>query len=483
MKEHRLTRQDALYLAVILLFIFVTRLPYINNSPAEAGELWREADTESIARNFIKYPFSIFPQFNYDGTPPNFVQLEFQVTTLLIAGLYRIFGVHYWLARLVPLSFFMLSTYFLYRLAARIYTSPQALAVGLVYAVLPLSLFFSRAIMPEPALLCFYIAGYYYFVKWLNDERFGTLMRAAVCTCLAVSQKPPVAFVGLAMLVLCVGKYKQRVFKQWQLYVFAAVALIPPAIYFIAAKNVADVPFVSRIASRHLLPDMLSSFASPVAAAFYKDALPRAFTLPFLVFAALGFLFSFRRQDRPILWLSLAMLLEVAAVVSVIKFMYYLMLFVPVVALLSGKFLGVLWHKTYTDKILLLSLLAVMFIKSYQQIEPRFVTESDYIRGAAIINKYTKPGDLTVVSTFEPALLSLSDRAGWRANLAYYGFIPVGPAPEVTWFIRNGADYFLVFKNSINGDDGSYLRYLDAHYNKKQVSADFTLYLLHEPKI
>jgi 4-amino-4-deoxy-L-arabinose transferase-like glycosyltransferase len=184
-------------------------MPYIENSPAEMGDMWRQPDTESIARNFAGQRFNIFyPQFNYDGPLPNYIQLEFQVTTFIIAVLYKLFGHSYVIARLVPTLFFMFSALYLYLICRDTYDRQMAWIAVSIYGLIPLNLFYSRAIMPESALLFFFLGAYYHFLRWLDEESTPHLMLSGIYTALAISQKTPAVFIGLAMLGLCLTKYK-----------------------------------------------------------------------------------------------------------------------------------------------------------------------------------------------------------------------------------------------------------------------------------
>lgn len=466
-------------IGLVFLLVFISRIPYINNSTAEMGEIWRQTDTESIARNFVKYRFNIFyPQLNYDGVPPNYVQLEFQISTFLIAVLYRIFGYHIWLARLVPISFFMFSAYFLFLMAKRFFALPQALIVIIIYSMLPINIFFSRAIMPEAALLCFFNGAFYFFLKWRDDECFFTLMTAAAFTCIAISQKLPAAFMGLAMIALCFEKFRFQILKQWQLWAFAAISLIPNAVYFLWLGTVAEQKFVSGIAVKHIIPEFLKAMISPEAYGFYTAKLPEAFGTPVLVLALISIFTMFNKKERPILYWTVAVLLEVMLIVSVIKFKYYLILLAPVLALLAGKISGMLWGKSFMGKAALLLLIFIFAYHSYGSAQKDFEVRRWPLEGAEIIDTYTQPQDLTIISTFNPVILSLSNRAGWRANLKYHEYIPKEMAEEMSYFIRHGADYFLVYKNSIYNDNGSYIKYLNENFDKKAYGKDFVMYKL-----
>ncbi len=48
---------------------------------------------------------SLFPQTDYDGPPPNYVELELQIVPFLAATLYKLFGVHEVFGRLISLAF------------------------------------------------------------------------------------------------------------------------------------------------------------------------------------------------------------------------------------------------------------------------------------------------------------------------------------------------------------------------------------------
>ena len=465
---------------LIFLAVFMSRLVYINHPAAEAGELWRQTDTESIARNFIKYRFNIFyPQLNYDGVPPNYVQLEFQITTFIIAVLYKLFEYHIWLARLVPIGFFMFSVLFLYLTAKRFYTIYQTWSVIIIYSMLPLTMFLSRAIMPEAALLCFFCGSFYFFLKWLDDKRFLTLIWASIFTCLSILQKPQSAFIGLAMLAMCIEKFRLRIFKQWRLLFFAIISLAPPAFYFLWSASFAKQKFVNKIALRHIFPNIFTALFSEKALEFYKKCLPEAFTYPVLILALIMLFSMLNKKERPVFYWTIAMLMEAALIVSVIRFKYYLILLSPVLALLCGKLIGLLGKINYIGGVLLLVIFIYYTSYSFKFAKKDFEVNYEIYEAVDSLNKLTKQKDLIVISTFDPMLLTISDRAGWRANLKYHEEIPKEMVSEMNYFINNGADYFFVYKNEIYNDkDGAYLNYLNENYQVEARGKDFTLFAL-----
>lgn len=473
--------KELIITAIIFILIFAMRIPYINNSPAERGDMWRQPDTESIARNFVEHRFNIFyPQFNYDGPLPNYVQLEFQVTTFITAILYRLFGHSYLWARLVPTLFFMLSVYYLYLLAKRVYSEKAAWFVIIIYGIIPLNLFYSRAIMPESALLFFLIGAFYHFVTWFEDKSILHLTMSGVLTALAISQKTPAVFIGLAMLGMCLWKYKFRFLRKWELWVFAIIALVPPFLYIRWSASIAEFAFVSSIAQKHIFPNLIRGIASPETWGFFRQNLPIAFTNLLLITSIIGLVLSRKKKELPIVFFALSMIVETILIVSIIKFEYYLIFLSPFVALLSGKALYEVSRRMKLGIVISGTCLVYVLITSIGIVAPRYEELPAIIHYAQFVNENTQPDDLIVIATFDPARLSLSSRRGWRANLRYYEHIPRDVEGEVRYFIDSGAKYFVVFNNYIYNDDGSYRRYLNENFTKKDFGNGYVFYFLRE---
>ncbi len=67
---------------------------------------WRQGDTGAIAAQFRTAELNIFfPQTEYNGAPPNYVELELQIVPFLAAIGYTLFGVHEVFGRLIAIGF------------------------------------------------------------------------------------------------------------------------------------------------------------------------------------------------------------------------------------------------------------------------------------------------------------------------------------------------------------------------------------------
>src|SRR5258706_14427865 len=63
---------------------------------------WRQADTAAIARNYAANGYRLlYPQVDWGGQTPGYVESEFPLYSYTLALLYRVFGAHEWIGRLL----------------------------------------------------------------------------------------------------------------------------------------------------------------------------------------------------------------------------------------------------------------------------------------------------------------------------------------------------------------------------------------------
>lgn len=459
--------------AIIFVLLIAVRFSVLDNPPAEYHG-WRQSDTEAMARNFIVGNGSIFyPQLNYDGAPPNYAQLEFQLTTFFIAILYRLFGYYYFLARLVPLVFFLGSAYYLYRLAKDLEGQEAGWLTLVVYGMFPFSVIFSRAIMPEAAALFFLIGGVYYFLVWQKNERRWTLLLlGAGFTALAISQKIPAIYIGVPMAYLVFHKDGLAALRKSSVWIFMFLSLVPNILYFIWLEGVAQTNYVTGIATNLLLPAWREGGIALEAWDFLSKALLRAYTPLGLLLALVGLFCQRNRQKRFIWAWAIAAILEIVFVAAVIQLDYYLLLIAPLVALLAGFALQRLFRLRVVRSLVVLFVVLIT-LQSYVSRDIYCAVNQKLLDCAQVVQNNTGETDLLVLGNYSPELLNLSCRYGWRANIFY----PQKPEEEAALFQRGGATYFVVIDNQIEGDsDGSYLEYLENNYQKLELAQGVTLY-------
>ena len=100
---------------------------------------WRQGDESAIARNFATLDYNpLHPQTDYNGPPPNYVELELQIVPFLAATLYKLFGIHEIFGRLISVAF-SLGTIAVLALFARwlFFDALAGLFAALLFAIMP----------------------------------------------------------------------------------------------------------------------------------------------------------------------------------------------------------------------------------------------------------------------------------------------------------------------------------------------------------
>ena len=195
---------------------------------------WRQADTAAMARNFYETQLAhpglnnlwrlFYPQVDWGGG--GYAETEFPLYPAIASGLYHIFGVHTACVRLLSVCSSLLGLYFLYRLVELCFDRSAAFWAGLFYAILPLSVFYGRTVQPESLVIASTLGGLYFFKRWLAEEKVRYLAAAWVFSAIALLTKVlPLVYLGIPLLFLAVLKYRARVFRRLDLWIYAIALL------------------------------------------------------------------------------------------------------------------------------------------------------------------------------------------------------------------------------------------------------------------
>src|SRR5690349_4945339 len=151
----RLAPALALALLALALRCYSLRTPLLDYHS------WRQADTAAIARNYTANGYRLlYPQVDWGGQTPGYVEGEFPLYTYTLALLYGIFGVREWIGRLITALAGAASAAALYGLVRSGNTRGRgapvdraALYAGLALALMPFPIYFGRTVMPDTWML------------------------------------------------------------------------------------------------------------------------------------------------------------------------------------------------------------------------------------------------------------------------------------------------------------------------------------------
>ncbi|MDE2572434.1 MAG: glycosyltransferase family 39 protein [bacterium] len=422
---------------------------------------WRQGDTASIARNFALLRYNpLFPQTDYDGPPPNYVELELQIVPFLAATLYKIFGIHEVFGRLLTIAFSLGTVAVVGLFARRIFASEVAgAAAALLFAVFPGSLYYGRTFMPDTTMVFFLTCALYATWCWLEDESGAThaVWRPALLALLAFLAKP-VALVG-ALPILAMGLARngwRATLTRPATWVYAAIAFLPLAAYLRFEHAIAEWHWASGITQRHVMPALIAAFTSPSALGAKLLALldERAFLWRtmlgpigcLLMVAGLVLLALRALRGGVLLWSWLAAVaLYGFVVVTVEPVDYYLYPIVPLAALLGGGAVAWLYERARpsngAERAAWLAVGAIVLagtiVVDRQHVAPYYRWRPAVYAQARALDAALPRSTLVVMGHYDPAVLYYIARYGWEEDPLLWT-----PFDEES-AIKKGARYFI----------------------------------------
>ena len=457
----------ALAVAALAALALILRLKGIHN-PLLDHPGWRQGDEASIARNFATLQYDIFyPQTNYNGPPPNYVELELQIVPFLAATAYKLFGLHEVAGRLITIAFSTGTVVLLAFFGRWLFASAAAGALAaFCYAVMPGAVYYGRTFTPDAAMV-FFLTGALYTIARLSIDRERWRARevswAAFLFTLALLAKP-VAIVVLAPIIVLLFE-RARSGRTFSWPPAAAIVAVPVLILWIYDRIVAshaEWHWASGIFALHVMPALRASLES---GAIFAAKL-QVFRVMLGVFASLlagpaitaaavvGFFFPVKTvRTRSLLWSWLAgALVYIFVVVTVERVDYYMMLLLPLAALAAGGTLARLTsaiassalpsQAKYAAAALGCAALAAVVLQNIRIARPYYAYSKNVYRNAIALDRTLAAGALIVMGHYDPSVLYYIGRYGWEEDP--YLWTPFDEQSA----IRKGARYFVAIENN-----------------------------------
>jgi len=392
---------------------------------------WRQSDVAAIARNYFENGFHFTrPQIDWAGNERGFVGTEFPILPFVAAIFYKSFGVEEWVGRVQGVLFFVLALPFFFGLVRRIFGAVVAGWATFFYAFAPLSIVASRAFMPDVPSLSLAIIGMYFFLRWIEEERFRWLILSAVLISLALLIKVPMAVVGAPLFYLAVAAVYDRrkssdaedgghrpPLQRWEIWFFAAVVLVPSAVWYWHAYRIAE-----RFYPHHFFG--AGGFQIMTLAWYWGIVRQTAFsslTLVLFALAIFGALIGPRGKFvRLFHWWFAAMLLFVFFVGYGNRHQWYQLPLVPIAAVFAGCACAWFAARTQFSR-KLLALGSVLLIASFATslyfcVQPFYRPAAASLRNLGLeLNEATTSNALIIAATDgDPTVFYYAHRKGWH---------------------------------------------------------------------
>ena len=207
MKFASFFKNRSTYVYFFFLILIAQRFFHLSGNIDEPNS-WRQFDTFYYAYDFYMNGIHFFsPSVCWLGAHKVLI-LEFPLISALIAVLFKIFGVSMFAARTVMFIFYLGSGVYLYKLITYLYYKRIALLTLLIYLFLPLSVFYSRTIQIDFAVMFFSLAMLYYFIKGYDNSNLRYVIIGTAFAIFAFLIKSPYAFYMIIPLMYLVIKNK-----------------------------------------------------------------------------------------------------------------------------------------------------------------------------------------------------------------------------------------------------------------------------------
>lgn len=229
-------------LAIILIVGTSLRLQHLQQ-PFVDAIAWRQTSTAMMAKNFYSIKMNIFyPQVDWGGPGPNYQGREFQTLTFITALLYKVFGVHDWLGRLIVIVFGVWGIFSFYKLVERVWDQWSALLSAAILAILPGSIFLDRSFLPDPVMVSLLVTSLWLLVSYCQTEKVYQFVLAVLIGFLGVLTKLNGAILGLPALYIIIKFLGKKFISPKKLLLhlgLPAVMLLVVLAYYLWANHLA----------------------------------------------------------------------------------------------------------------------------------------------------------------------------------------------------------------------------------------------------
>jgi hypothetical protein len=419
--------------------------------------------TNMYSRNFVEIDNNIlYARVDMAGELTGITAKEFPIFNYLIYLVSLVFGWQHWYGRLISLIVSSIGTYYFYLIIKRFFGEKHAFASTIV---LMASVWFSysRKIMPDTFSMSLVLAGVYYGIRYLHSGGVLRLILYMILGTAGVLSKIPSGYI---LVIFLIPFFDRNVLINRKLW-FVAVSVILLATnaiwYLVWVPEVIETYKFVHYPERGFLEGARQILDDPGGAftRFYWNALVSFVSLGIFIG---GLILAIIKKEKRILlpfFLLFIMffLFVLKAGSSFIEHNYYIIPFVPAMALVSGYLLSnIKWKRVYYLALVIISIEGIanqqheFFIRSHQKYKLKLEPIADSV---------SNPDDrIAIIGGHNPQQLYFTHRKGWALNAE-----DANDTLKINKFRNLGAKFLFVDKEySLPGFELYSVVYEDEHY-------------------
>lgn len=442
------TKLTLFALALTLIIATVLR-SYKIDSPLGDWHSWRQADTASVAREYVKAgSIDLFsPRFHDLSSIPSGLENPegWRMVELPLRD-----AIHAWIALQLPqldflvigrslsIVFSVLTTYLIFLIVTPISGAQAGLASAFIFAILPFNMFYGRVILPEPMLVMFSLLTLYLYTKYIDTGKLGYWITGLLALALSLLLKPTALIILFPMIGYYLSSREKSLGKFFASVLLPLLAIIP---YYLWRKHIANFP--SGIPASDWL---FNSNGIRFKGAWFRWLFGERIAKMILGYWGLtlfGFGLAKLGQNKKETLVYGGLLLGSLAYLSVIatgnvQHDYYQIQIMPSIAILTGLGISYLLSlKKGLAKLItglgVLGIIGLSCALSWYELKGFFWVNNQAMVEAGIYIDQNTPADSLVIAPYQgdTAFLYQTNRRGW----------PIGGQIEDK--IKGGADYYV----------------------------------------
>jgi hypothetical protein len=420
---------------------------------------WKQTDTYSVAKKYYENKTDFLNEASYFkcGKTTNCRYTgSFPLYEYLLGKVFGIFGESVFVARFFSAAIFALSSYFLYLLTRDLLGYKVGLATVIIYNVLPFSIYWGRAVIPDGLSILLSNAGLYLFTR----RRNAGLIAASVVLGLSALIKPYFAIILLPVVYFL---RSDRNHKQ-------IVTVLITVISFMVAWNL----YLANLPDSIQYPYSTFGLNHRARSLFFDGGNFLTYASesnwPLLIFqrivdqlTPLGIvlliagIFTYKQNALFIVWLVSAMIPIIVISRGNLAHEYYQFIYIPPAAVLIGNYLVRLSHelKKINFGTILIGLFVVIcfgilpFVNNLKQRTQPELRYIEFMPDVRILRTIIAENESVIlVGDESPSLFNYLGRDGWIINFNKC----IGQKKELIRLIskhkNDGAKYIVIQKKS-----------------------------------
>ncbi len=403
-----------------ILVLFLLRLENIDLAPFDEHN-WRQTMTLGVARNYAEVDANFFhPRTIVCDSRGGMFAQEFPLFNYCVFLLWKVFGAHNWCFRLFNLVVASIGLWAFSNIVRRLANEKAALFATVMFGV-SVAFMYARKGMPDVFAVSLALVGVYWGWRFLEEKKGQQLALFGVFAGLGMLCKMPATCV---MALLTAAFWNESVDKKAKMQLAGVGAVGVAAMvawYFIwvpATEKEYGFPLFYPTSIAEGWKQLVEMKADTLAR-FYPIALTSRVAF---LFCLVGLGMAIWRKNKPILLtfaassaLLFGLMLKAGGTFS--GHVYYIIPYVPIMALLAGYGLSELVRNQWIQ---LAILVAIMTEAVYKHKYDFFIPWEDqkFLKLEKIVDQYVPKDSRILVNNHEgsPVMLYSAHRRGWTVT-------------------------------------------------------------------